>query len=286
MMKNVFAINVTSDMKNQKYDGETLVTDRISKADISGAARNPDNVRFIDRHLNYHTVTEVIRVSALLGTAALISMRFGYRGLSRIEFFRSFAHTKYYFPLLVLSIVVAVALSIIRTVEAKKYFSSEKNVVVYDASASKRSYELLHVPSFAKSTDVIAYRYAEGANGKTKIVSNGLFKYFNVEVRLWSDDGNFYLVDTDKKIEIPLDCRKRIIRIKKPLSVFGWSKDEKCSEGEYRKYKMFVDGTGKVHIPYYYSLEFTYDSTKYELFFPPYELDAVKSVTKSEVEDT
>ena len=283
-MKNVFAINVTSNKGNKTYDGEMLVTDRISKADISGAARNPDNIRFIDRHLNYHTVTEVIRVSALLGTAALISMRFGYRGLSRIEFFRSFAHTKYYFPLLVLSIVVAVALSIIRTVEAKKYFSSEKNVVVYDASASKRSYELLHVPSFAKSIDVIAYRYAEGANGKTKIVSNGLFKYFNVEVRLWSDDGNFYLVDTDKKFEIPLDCRKKIKYIKKRIAVFGWSKDVKCNEGEYRGYGMFIDGTGKVHLRSYCSLEFVYDSMRYEIFFPPYELETVQKITRSEIE--
>lgn len=144
----------------------------------------------------------------------------------------------------------------------------------------------LGVPADAVDVDVLSFTYkikngdivpCEGAFDATPFTS---FTY-----KAFTDGENLHLADAEGKYSFPLSSLCGIRRVNKRISVFGWSKDEDPTKGEYKKYKMTVDQYGNLCLKPYYILELEYAGETWGIYFPCYELDAFEKLTGIKAEE-
>ena len=70
-----------------------------------------------------------------------------------------------------------------------------------------------------------------------------------------------------------------IKKIDRWAGMSDWNRDKKWDSGEYARYDIKVNPKGGYNIPYYYALCISHGGEDYELYFAPYDLEAVKGLT-------
>lgn len=144
----------------------------------------------------------------------------------------------------------------------------------------QQAFNELKVPDNAVPTDLFLTTFK--LNGKGKRVSANVLEPCdsnNVEFRLFIENDNLCVADVSMVSAIPLASLTGIEKVKKNMVFDGWNKAEPYNSDKYKKYKVQRSQYGAFFVKPYYILKFNVDGSEYGLYFPPYELDTILSLT-------
>jgi hypothetical protein len=142
-------------------------------------------------------------------------------------------------------------------------------------------YESLGVPKDAIQMDVLSFRYII-KEGQIKRRGTSVANFINVSKRVFIEDDTLNIVDTDKRIGIPLNAIQHVEKAKRRGMVIYWNKDVPYNKGKYKPYKIKVNGMG-VLIMDYGIMNISYENEDYQLYLPLYEIDQLKEMIDIEV---
>ena len=138
----------------------------------------------------------------------------------------------------------------------------------------------LAVPGNAKDVDIVqlTHRWKEG---KLKIHTQGMetTPYTNVSMPVFRREDRLCLADLEHRYEIPLAELRCLRRVKKPLVIQGWNKDEPINAPFYKPHKLTMDDYERVHTKSYGLLELNHEGVAWALWLPPYELNYISALT-------
>ena len=143
-----------------------------------------------------------------------------------------------------------------------------------------RVFRELQVPEDAKKVDVVQLTY-RWKNGTVKISTTGseTAPYTNVSLRVFRREDVLCLADLENRYELPISALRRLKKVKKPLVIQGWNKEEKLNDPFYKPYKLTMDSYGRVHTKAYGLLELTHEGVDWAVWLPPYELNYISALT-------
>lgn len=137
-----------------------------------------------------------------------------------------------------------------------------------------RVMEELEIPADAVVADVICFRYKEKEGKREAVLSAGGIKYVNVEVYCYKNDTHLFLADMERVYAIPLQGLRTITAVHEPITLARWNKPYGP-----REYGVEQTARGTVPTDVHYILEFTAGGEDYGIYFPVYELEAIKQLT-------
>lgn len=137
-----------------------------------------------------------------------------------------------------------------------------------------RVMEELEIPADAITADVICFRYKEKEGKREVVLAAGGVKYVNVEVYCYKNDTHLFLADMERVYAIPLQGLRTITAVHEPITLARWNKPY-----DPRQYGLEQTARGTVPTDVHYILEFTADGEDYGIYFPVYELEAIKQLT-------
>lgn len=172
-------------------------------------------------------------------------------------------------------------LTLIAHLSKKKVLESEENQVV-----SNRVDNVLNVidmelgvPSTAVKVDLLTFAY-KLKNGEPVAKERGMMTtpYVNFEYKLFVENGNIYIVDTDTKYVIDGKSIKGISTVNKRIGVVMWNKEISFKDGVYKPYKISSNDNGIFFKPYHI-LKFEHNGELWGIWFPCYELPVFEHIT-------
>ena len=164
-----------------------------------------------------------------------------------------------------------------KTVMAAEDFSQSTRRL---ESEIDRVFRELQVPEDAKEVDVVQLTY-RWKNGTVKISTTGseTTPYTNVSLRVFRREDVLCLADLENRYELPISAMRRLKKVKKPLVIQGWNKEERLNDPFYKPYKLTMDNYERVHTKSYGLLELNHDGVDWALWLPPYELNYISALT-------
>ncbi len=273
-MKPIFAIDITTDKKNEVVNGEEFITRRVSEQTMNKYEQKTEK---LDGTMQKSQLPLWLRIiKYVLGLAALIVLAGTIKaGVSLEEAINNAGW------LIITGIVCGAGWIVLHLA------SRQKEKVVLDEERAedqvedintdiKKMYEELQVPANAITIDVLCFKYAE-KNGEIKIKAPGFqtFQFINAESLAFRQDGCLHLAGIDVVRSFPLEELKRIRVIKKHSTMASWNKEQGPTEEPYKSYKLGVDQYGNVHIGSYAILELERGGQVYGIYFPSYEIDRI-----------
>lgn len=147
-------------------------------------------------------------------------------------------------------------------------------------SEIERVFQELEVPADAKEVDVVQLTY-RWKNGKLKIHTQGMetTPYTNVSMRVFRRENVLCLADALYRYELPIAQLRCLKKVKKPLVINGWNKDEKINSEFYKPYRLTLDNYERVHTRCYGLLELTCEGADWAVWLPSYELNYISALT-------
>ena len=103
--------------------------------------------------------------------------------------------------------------------------------------------------------------------------------YTNMAMRVFRREDMLCLADQQCRYELPIAQMRCLRRVKKPLMIRGWNKDEPIKSEFYKPYKLTVDGYDRIHTKAYGLLELEHQGTEWAVWLPPYELNYISALT-------
>ena len=144
--------------------------------------------------------------------------------------------------------------------------------------------ESVKVPADAVVMDVFSEVYKLNKKGEEKSALP-FYKYFNLPYHVFREEDTLCFGNIEMVCGIPLNGLKRIVKCDEKTSFSIWNKEEGHDEGKYKAYKISVNKLGTYYVKPYYALQFTAEGEEYQILFPPYELDSMRTLTGLEVEE-
>ena len=146
-------------------------------------------------------------------------------------------------------------------------------------SISNEIYTELSVPFDAKEVDILLFFYKE-KNGNIKVTTRGMqiTEYFNPVFKIFTDNEHLYLANLDGKYAFPLSSIVKMHTIKKRIRIEEWHKEEQCTKGIYKPYKLTTDNYGCVICKYYHILEINHQGNSWGIYIPCYELPIFEEI--------
>ena len=178
------------------------------------------------------------------------------------------------------SLIGAIIINVIKRKKAKEVVESEefKSFEKQSTEVCNKSYEELNVPQNAYDVDLFVSFVKVKASGK-KVNALIMSECDNPEFKVFVEDGKLCIADVSMVVGVPLENLVGIEKINKTISFTDWNKTTSYKDGEYRSYKITENKYGTLFIKPYYALKLTVENEEYSLYFPPYELDKILSVT-------
>lgn len=273
-MKPVFAIDITTDKKNETVNGEEFITRRVSKQTMSLFEQKTER---LDGTVEKSQLPLWMRIlKYVFGFIALIVLAGVLRAGVSLE--EALHNAAWLILLGVGSGIGWIALHLISK-QKEKVVLAEENAEeqIEDLNADvKAMYAELGVPAGATAIDVLWFRYTD-KDGNIKIKAPGIqtFEFFNSEALAFKEDGCLQLASIDVVHSFPLDELKRLKVIKKHSSIASWNKDAGPTEDPYKEFKLTVDQYGSIHIRSYAILELERGGETFGIYFPSYEIDKI-----------
>lgn len=145
-----------------------------------------------------------------------------------------------------------------------------KEAMKYIDELTKKSEEFLRLPAEKTQVDVFFHTFIV-RDGKVK--DNTAFKYLNMSLFLFEEDGKLCLATNNAVYGIDKSLFKRMLQNPKKVSFSVWNKDEPHSSDKYKDYKITLDHYGTYHVKKATSVVFeSEDGFKREIVIPPYEI--------------
>ncbi len=141
-------------------------------------------------------------------------------------------------------------------------------------------FSMLGVPTDANRFDAIVFSY-KISDGEIKphSFSKLLPPFVLAEFRAYTGEDGFFLADISSVYRLDKSELKYIETVNKRTAVHGWNKEESPTKGEFKQYKLAVNGAGWIYMKPYYILHIEKDGEEYGLYFPLYELPLIERLT-------
>lgn len=164
-----------------------------------------------------------------------------------------------------------------KTVTAEEHFTQSVRRL---ESEIDRIHRELGVPENAKEVDVIQLTH-RWKDGKLKINTRGMetTPYTNISMRVFRREDQLCFVDLEHRYELPLGGLRCLRKVKKPLLIQGWTKDEPINAEYYKPYRLSMDAYGRIRTRAYGLLELTHEGLDWAVWLPPYEINYISALT-------
>jgi len=277
-MKPFLGIDLTTDKKNEKFNGCEFLTLKpsatLSKSLEFSTEKAEATVEQSKLPLTVRIIQYICGFTALLFASGIFkadaSLAEGYQNAPWIYWTTGICAVIW---LILWSWGKQKSKTILGAEESTQTFSNLEGV-------SDAVYAELAVPANAKEVDILSFFY-KVKDGKTKVCEKGMqiAQYLNPVFKIFSDSENLYLANLEGKYAFPLSAIVSIHTVKKHIRILSWNKEEKFNKGIYKQYKLTTDNYGCIHCKCYHILEINHNSGIYGIYIPCYEMPIFEELT-------
>ena len=279
-MKPFYGIDRTTLKKNTFHEGDCFIAATVSDMTRQSYVRALQSAA---KELEATKLNPILRgLKTVCSWITLIVFLSTIRALRNVTIAEAFENAPFIFWLMGGCGVVWLVLTILTNRKAKNVMAGED----FNMSTRRlegeidRVFRELQVPEDAKEVDVVQLTY-RWKNGTVKISTTGseTTPYTNVSLRVFRREDVLCLADLENRYELPISAMRRLKKVKKPLVIQGWNKEERLNDPFYKPYKLTMDNYERVHTKSYGLLELNHDGVDWALWLPPYELNYISALT-------
>ena len=278
-MKPFLGIDLTTDRKNDQYNGNAFLVQKPSSALSKSLELSTEKA---EKTIEQSKLPRLLRIiQCICGIAAFLITC----GILRagVSFTEGYHNAPWLYWTAGICAVVWLILWLLSKQKAKTVLETEESEQTFShlEGVSAAIYAELAVPANAKDIDILSFCY-KVKDDKVKVVEKGIqfSQYSNPEFKIFADEENLYLANLEGKYAFPFSSIVKIHTVKKRISIAHWNKEEKFNEGIYKPYKLTQDNYGVIHCKQYHILELNHQGESYGIYFPSYELRTLEECPK------
>ena len=296
-MKPFLCVDLTNNKKNQEENGKEFIVKTISAATSQTMEKVAEEVAKVNKKKGLPLPLTIIQLlCAVFGFAI-------FRGLltSDVTMSEAYSNAPGIFWFAGGAWACFALLFLYGRHRKKKTSESEENIIAEcraDSICQTANMEL-GVPSNAVDVDIITFAY-KSKKGKpiprTKGAANSISKdsfsfraffgvyaqaqyiYENFSYKVFTENGNLCIADTENKYCIPANEIKGIHTVNTRIVVPMWNKSLSYNEGMYKQFKISCNDNG-INFKPYHILELEHNGQQWGIYFPCYELPFFEYIT-------
>lgn len=147
-------------------------------------------------------------------------------------------------------------------------------------SIASSIYHELGVPEDATEVDIPLCRYKiKKDTVKHEYIYSANTAHINGNFRIYINQQSLYFANLEGKFAVPVSSLRKIQRVDKSFSAYGWTKETEPNKEPYSQYKLSVDKNDVVRYKPYYELTMQYENEEWSVVIPAYELPVYESIT-------
>ncbi len=278
-MKYVFGINMTENDDNHLIDGEIFCSKSLT-TELKEEYKECENLsKNYAKHTSLPFGMNILKHLSFLG--ACFSFYFLMYDISGLTFKEVYQNPPAFFFLAVAFLVVWLILHIVKGIKRHAHKVEYERGESYIKNVTEHAKEFMQIPDDAVKMEILAFRY-KIENNKMKVMTPSKFvciSHNNVPVYMHVLDFTLHITDLYQEWCIPLYAITGIKKIEETILFAAWKKEIPYDKGAFKKYKItMANGLGYFYMRPYYALCIARNDETYELFLPPYELDAICSL--------
>lgn len=276
-MKPFLCIDITENKKNKQTNGKEFVSSTISLATKQSLDRVVDEVEKVEKKKGLPLPLFILQI-----IAAFVGFVF-VRSLLRadVTVSQGYANAPGLFWAGGIAWVVFGILTLFGWYRKRKVNQSEENAIA-ESRADNMSNSInmeLGVPSNAVDVDIITFSYkVKKGNPAPTLTGFNRTPYFNFSYKVFTENGNLCIADTENKYSIPANEIKGLRTVKTSIYVPMWNKNINFNEGQYKQYKIGSNDYG-LCIRKHHILDVEHNGEKWGIYFPNYELPLFEYIT-------
>lgn len=283
-MKPFLGIDLTTDKKNEKFDGLEFLVMEPSEALTKSFEDSQGNAEETVKKANIPVLIRVFQyVSLFVGIVLGKSI-----AKNTLPFSEAYQNAPWLYWGFGLSFLLCIGLWYLGKKRAENILGTDESAQTFSRleGVAASIYAELGVPAYAKNVDVLSFFY-KNDNGEIKLKEKPMqmFKYINFEYKIFSDSENFYLVNCDGKFSFPLRDIVSVKKVKKHITFSSWNKEEKYNKGIYKEYKITEDKYGTMHGKGYVLIEVKHNGESFGIYLPDYELPVIEEITRIKAQE-
>ena len=259
----------TSEAGWNKFMVKKLSDDLKNVKDRSDeTVQNIQRASSIPRWLNWTAI--------ILGMAGFIVLIGFLEALKDVDFSTAYDNAGWLLYGGVACILVAAPIVLYKTYRIRTTVNSPaaRDALAERERLNARCFEELGVPQTADDIDVFCETFKE-KNGKTKKVWS-MYQYTNTSCKIFRDEENLYLADTDGVYAFPISSFFEIMTVRKNALFGGWNKEGPFNKPPYKQYKVRKNNYCVFFVKPHYYIKFLAFNEEYVLVIPSYELETLQ----------
>ena len=282
-MKPFLGIDLTTDKKNEKFNGKEFLVAVPSSAMTQSYKRFSEKAEeTIDKSKLPLPLRIVQGIFGIVSAIVILSLIKALTKNDNISIALAYKNAPWIFWIGGICLLAWGILKFISIRKVKATFGSEetKQTISSLDSIGNEIYSELSVPSDSKEIDILSFFY-KIKNNEIKVCEKGLqiAPYFNPAFNIFTDSENLYIANFEGKYAFPLSSLVAIRTVNKHIQILGWNKDEDFNKGIYKQFKLTKDDYDCIHCKNYYILEINYNNELWGLYIPSYELPIFEELT-------
>lgn len=283
-MKPFLGIDLTTDKKNEKFDGLEFLVMEPSEALTKSFEDSQGNAEETVKKASMPPVLRVLQIISFVFVIIFVRVL----ARSDVSFAEGYQNAPWVYWVGCISAIVSAALWFWGKKRTENVLSTDESAQTFSRleGVAASIYAELGVPAYAKNVDVLSFFY-KNDNGEIKLKEKPMqmFKYINFEYKIFSDSENFYLVNCDGKFSFPLRDIVSVKKVKKHITFSSWNKEEKYNKGIYKEYKITEDKYGTMHGKGYVLIEVKHNGESFGIYLPDYELPVIEEITRIKAQE-
>lgn len=288
-MKPFFGIDLTTNKKNEVFNGDEFLVEKTSLALTQALENSSEDV---DETIEKSKLPLPIRIGhwvcGAAGALIAIGIIKALGGEDSVTLGEAYQNAYWLFWLGGACLVAWALLKLISVRKEKNVLETEESSQVFNNLDKTCEAILLDlkVPQGSKEIDILSFFY-KVKNGDIKVCEKALqiTPYLNPIFHIFADSENLYLANLEGKYAFPLDCIKAIRTVNKTIHIEEWNKEEPFNKGVYKQYKLRENDYASIICKKYYILEVERDNEVWGIYFPCYELPVFEELTGIKAEE-
>lgn len=277
-MKPFLGIDLTTDKKNEQFNGEEFLIQKTSTAlenSLDASTEKAEaTVEKAQLPLAFRMIGYVCGFAALILVGGILK--------ADVSLAEGYQNAPWLYWAAGICAAVWLVLWLLGRQKTNQVLATEESEQTFShlEGTANAIYAELSVPEDAKDVDVLSFFY-KVKDGQIKVHEKAvqLAQYFNPEFKIFADAEYLYLANLEGKYAFPRSSITVIRTVKKHISIMEWNKEEQPSKGIYKQYKLTTDKFDCVHCKQYHILEIQSNGEIYGIYIPCYELPIFEALT-------
>lgn len=280
-MKPFLGIDITKNKNNDHLNGQEFITAQVSEQQAQMRDEAIGKMQTQEDKTKLPQPLRVARWICMFATLIFLSSILqNFHNHSGMTLAKAYAAAPAVFWICGISLIGWVGLTIWGRSKVQDVNQSEetKQIITRMDQILSGSYAELGVPATAPSIDMLLFRYVE-KNGQIIPRSFGPVSFIACDSKIFTENGNLCLADTNQRYEFPLEAVRGIETVQKKAAIPTWNKNVPANKPPYQQYKLRVDNYGFIHFKSYHILKLELGGETWGIYFPCYELPTIESLT-------